>query len=282
MKKVVKIQRADIYQKVADKVNIYLDTNDYPKSFSYKDSEGIEHNISTSIEARSLKGNITRSIVKRNTMTVPYSVTFRGMQDQLRAELEDLKFSGKQFWDGELWVVVRLLATLNHRAIYETVKGARLGQEYLKEVSKLTDEVASWVTPIYGLPVMQPSYKMDITRVNTLMGKLSVQYFTDRLDTRSQSNSIAPNVIHSLDSTILFGAVDRGPENIGTIHDCFLVHPNNWRDIQDAFRESYVELMMAEPLKFIGHQIDKEQIIEVPNMATLDLNEVLKSKYIIS
>lgn len=72
MKKIRRIKRADIYQQVADKVNKYLDTGDYPKEYTFTTSDGITQTVSTEIEANSIKGGkIGRSLVKRNTMTVP-------------------------------------------------------------------------------------------------------------------------------------------------------------------------------------------------------------------
>lgn len=274
--------RADIYDKISKKVNQYLEEGDYPIEFEFKDAEGVERRVSTAIEAHSIVGKITRGLVKRNVMTFVYSVTFRGMQDQLRSELEDMKFAGNQFWEGEFWVVVRLIATLNHKAITELIHGGVLGQEYFKDCVKDLKEPACWTTPIYNFPIMQSSFKFETHRYKTFLGQLSVQYQTDKLDTRSQSNAIAPNIIHSLDSTILYGAVDRFKGDIGTIHDCFLVHPNNWKEIQRCFKESYIEIMEAKPLETIGKQLDPNGIVEVPWIGTLDLEDVRKATYIIS
>lgn len=274
--------REDIYNYVAKEVENLLEKEDYPKEFLFTTSDGEHKSINTEIEAKSLIGNITRSLVKRNVMTVPYSVTFRGMQDQLKSELDDLKFSNKSFWKGELWVVVRLLATLNYNAINNIVKAAQLGQNYLKDISKLLKETASWNTPIYNFPVYQPSYKVDTYRVYTLMGVLSVQYKTDKLDTRGQVNAIAPNVIHSIDATILYGAVERFPYDIGTVHDCFMVPANYWVEIQEAFKDSFIATMECNPLEYIGKQIDPEGIVEVPMIGTLDLEDIRNSLYIIS
>jgi len=275
--------RQDIYGKVADKVNSYLELGEYPQMIEFKDSEGAERIVSTIIEAESIKGKIKRAHVKKNVMTLPYNASFRGMQDQVRADFEDIKFNGDAFWKGEFWVVVRLLATLNSKGIYEIVKGAVKGQEYFKDCAKALKRPATWLTPIYNLPIMQPAYKTDTHIVQTLIGRLSVQYSTDELDRRSQVNAIAPNIIHSIDSTVLYGTVDKFKEtHIGTIHDCFLCHPNYWRDMQEAFKDAYIEIMESNPMEFIGRQLDPEGLIEIPMINTLNLKDVKNSKYIIS
>lgn len=89
--------RNDIYQQVADKVNHYLHTGDYPKSYEFNDKDGVDRVVTTTEEANSLAGKITRKLTKRNTMTLPYSVTLRGMYDQLREEFKDARIQGKIF-----------------------------------------------------------------------------------------------------------------------------------------------------------------------------------------
>lgn len=215
-------------------------------------------------------------------MTVPYSVTMRGMSDQLRDELDELKFKNKVFWQGDKWVVEKLLTILNHRAIYDTVQGARIGQEYFKEVVGLLDKPATWYTPIYHMPVFQPVFKTQSVIVRTLLGQLSIQQQTTTLNKRSQTSAIAPNIIHSLDSTILYGTVDRFPYDIGTIHDCFMVHPNHWKLIKKCYQDSFIELVESNPIQHIGNQIDKEGVIPLPVLGDLAVEDIRNAEYIIS
>lgn len=274
--------RNDIYQMVADKVNKYLSDGDYPHSIEYKDSEGKVSIINTTTEAKSLTGRITRNMVKRNTMTVPYSVTIRGMQDQIWDILDEAELSGKIFWKGDKWIVNKLMTALNHRAIYEVVKGARLGQEYLKDISNVLDEPALWYTPLYNFPVFQPAFKVKKTEVKTPIGSLRLNVFTDEINRRQQSNKIAPNFIHSLDSTLLAYVVDNIGVGIGVIHDCFLIHPNDGYKVQDNYRKGFVAIMECNPLEGIGQQLDPEGTVEQPERGTLNLDDVLKAQYIIS
>lgn len=280
---VVGDSRQDVYQKVADRVNEYLETGDYPKTYTFKDKEGVERTVSTKVEARSLLGKVTRKLTKRNTMTVPYSVTLRGMYDQLREEFSDAKLRGKIFWEGDEWVATKLLADLNYKAIYEVVKGARLGQDYLKEVGKSLSDYNSGIiykTPFYNFPVRQIAYRSKKKIVKTYFGRLVLRNPTDRIDSRAQVNGIAPNVIHSLDATLLYLTVEKADGPIGTNHDCFTVPANQAGNLLDNFRASYVELMESKPLEYIGQQLNPE--VEVPYIGTLDLEDVREAQYIIS
>lgn len=275
------IIRADIYQLVADKVNEYLEKGDYPKEYTFTTSDGITKTLPTYTEAMSLKGKVNRSLVKRNTMTVPYSVSRRGMFNQLSDEFYDLKMKNKAFWSGEEWICLKLLTDLNYKAIYETVVGAKEGQRIIKEAVQNSKEVAKWETPIYKFPVLQPSFKTDSIRVNTPLGVIQIYEDTDELDKRAQSNAIAPNVIHSLDSTLLYYVVDNFSGDIITVHDCFLIHPNKAEEVRYWYKKGMCELMNKDVLKDIVEQLSMESI-ELPTYGTLTEQDIMDSKYIIS
>lgn len=274
--------RPDIYKTVAGGVNNYLKQGEYPKSFEYKDKEGKTSFVTAYKEATSITGKVTRSIVKRPTMTVPYSVTMRGMSDQLWDVLDTHSTEGTEFWDGEKWIVNKLLTDLTHKSIYATVKGARIGQEYLVSLSKLVKKQAEWVTPLYSFPIKQTSLKTREKRVQTILGTLMINIEVPKLDTRKQSSSIAPNFIHSLDSEILKYCIDKMDKGIGVIHDCVIVHPNDGYQAQDKYREGYVKLMELHPLEHISKQLDPTGQLDVPSRGELNLKDVFKSRYIIS
>jgi len=149
-------ERSDLYQEVADSVNSKLLAKKYPPIISFIDKEGKDRSVSTKEEGNSLSGNFTRTMTKKNVMTVPYSVSMRGMQMQNFDTMNDMTLKGKDFWKGDSWIVNKLWTTLTHDSIYEIVKGARAGQEYLKEVARGLKEAALWHTPLYNLPVLQP------------------------------------------------------------------------------------------------------------------------------
>ena len=274
--------RNDVYQVVADKVTDKLVNGNYPKVLEYTDKEGVHHTQSTTVEATSLIGNVTRSLVKRNVMTVPYGVTTRGMSNQIWDMMDEATLKGKEFWKGSKWIVNKLITTLNQEAIYETVSGAQQGQEYLVSLSRLLDKPASWVSVLYNFPVRQTSLVLKEKRVKTVYGSLLLSVEEPKLNKRRQANSIAPNFIHNIDSTVLLYCVDNMKEQIGCIHDCFLVHPNEGDKIQQKYKEGFIAVMEADPLRNIQNQIDPEESIPFPTFGKLDLKEVRDSKYIIS
>jgi len=274
--------RSDLYQEVADRVEQKLTSGKYPPIVSFMDKEGVERTVSTKVEALSMVGNFTRSMTKKNVMTVPYSVSMRGMKMQNWEVMFDMKLQGKSFWEGDEWIVNYLWTTLTHEAIFEIVQGARAGQEYLKEVAGALKDVAKWYTPLYGLPIIQNSYKTETTRIQTIIGTLSIDEYTTEVKRQKQLASIAANYIHSIDATILMYTVEHAKGDIGTIHDCFLVHPNDGDDVVKNYKEGYVEVMRADPLKMFSEELDKEGKVEIPYVGDLNLDDVYDSEYIIS
>lgn len=283
--------REDIYQRVADKVNHFLEVGDYPKVLSFSTSDGKVHEESTVAMADSLKGKITRKLTKRNTMTQPYSVTKYGMYEQLKAELTEMEYNNKKFWVGDLWAVAKLLTDLNDRAIAEVVKGARVGQEYLKEVTAEVVKEGQWVfytTPLTGFPVLQKLHKTEAERITTPIGKLVIRKTINDLNPQKMVNGIAPNYIHSLDATLLAMTVlklkEDGCKDFHLIHDSYGVPVNQVVNLNKRVREAFIDLFLEDPLmKFIEQvhpEVDKRPQDVMIN--TLALSEVAESEYIFS
>ena len=274
--------RNDIYQMVANRVNQHLEKGNYSKWIEYTDKEGIVKSEYTDPVAKSMIGKVTRSIVKRNVMTVPYSVTRQGMSNQLWDVIEDAKLKRKEFWEGSPWIANKILTQLNHTAIYEIIDGAKKGQEYLVDISKLLDVPATWTGVLYDFPIRQTALSLKEKRVQTVYGTLLINVEYPKLNKRRQANSIAPNFVHNIDSTILLYCIENMEQQIGVIHDCFLVHPNDGNDIQSQYKEGFIKVMEADPLRNIQQQLDPEGYVDFPEYGTLDLEEVRNSKYIIS
>lgn len=285
---------ADIYKDVADVVERRLLSGDYPKEFTFTDAEGKFTEIKTNKEAEGLKGKVTRKLTKRNVMTQPYSVTQRGMYNQLRELFDEYEDNEEAFWKGEKWVTIKLLTHLNTQSIYEVVKGAIIGQEYIKELTSHFNNAKKpliWKTPLFGFPVIQAQVKRESTRVQSPLGQLKFSIFSDELDRKRQSSSIAPNLIHSLDATLMFLTVEQlakeGISSFSLIHDSFAVPCNAVPQLNKAVRDGYVELFMSAPLIEWYEQLQEQTTTELPHpdtvmLYTLNITDVWESDYIFS
>lgn len=283
--------REDIYQKVADRVNSYLEDGKYQKFFYYTDKAGVEHILDTVPMANSFKGKVSRSLVKRNVMTQPYSVTKRGMYDQIIGELTELENNNKKFWVGDMWAAAKLLSDLNDRAIQEIVNGAKVGQRYLKEVTQdlvSRGEHIAYKTPLTEFPVVQRIGNRKEERVETPIGRITIRTPTDTLDKLRMGNGIAPNFIHSLDAALLATTVlklaEKGCVNFHMIHDSYGVPIGHVENLNTLVRETFVDLFETDPLHSFVNTVNPSftQQPEEVMLNTLNLEEVIDSEYIFS
>lgn len=307
---VIGTKRNDIYGMVATEANKRLIDRKYERYITYKNANGEEDTVDLRIVGDSLAGKINRSISKRNTMTQPYSVTLRGMQDQLKAgkgsfgEIED---KGGKFWKGELWQVSRLMAGIHQDSIDEVVKGAKKGKEFIKYITGLCasrNKGLAYTTKI-GFPVYQKNLKTKSCQIashiwtpNKGMQKVKfrVNKQVGKVNTHSQKNSSAPNFIHSLDSTLLHIVVRRcwarGVRSFALIHDSYSCHPNDIDILNTEIREAYIEIFSEDVLynwaievltnaDFTYEEIAKVfSEIDDPMINTLDINKVRDAVHI--
>lgn len=280
--------REDVYGDVADVGNQLLIDNQYQKELRFTTSDGNEKTVNTELEASSLKGNITRKLTKRNVMTTPYSVTSRGMFDQVKDLLTEDELNGNIWWKGDKWVVAKVLADINTRAISQVVEGAIKGQKYIKQITQTIaskDEYLRWSSPIFNLPMLQRVPKETKQRIETPFGKLVYYKETDGINKAKMLSSIAPNFIHNLDATLMYLTVEKcmkeGVQDFWLIHDSYGVLPNDVGSLNKNVREAYVELFSQDVLKDwveqLGLEFDENVMIN-----TLNLNDVLESEYIFS
>jgi len=287
------VKPADVYTDVAIVVEGYLEAGDYPTKLSFTTRDGERKTESTIKEANDLQGNVTRKLTKRNIMTTPYSVTKRGMYDQVRELLDEMESDDKVFWRGDKWIVAKLLVELNSKAISEVVSGASNGQLFIKDIvfsyyQDKTEAPLIWTTPFFNFPVVQWKVRNKEQRIKTCLGNLALRAPTTKINKQQMYNGIAPNFVHSLDATLLYltaeKMVEQGVSSFMFIHDSFGVPANDVHKLNTAVREAFVELFEAEPLKTWVEQIEPTRVNEVAGIMidTLDLEEVRKSTYIFS
>ena len=280
--------REDIYQDVADVGNQLLADGEYVQQINFTDKAGEMRSLTTEKEARGLQGKITRTLTKRNVMTTPYSVTKRGMYEQVKELLDDDELNGNVWWKGDKWVVAKLIADVNERAIGKVVKGAIVGQQYIKDI---TANIASenkylrWLSPVFKLPMIQRIPKEKVSRIRTPFGKLLFYTPTKDINKAKMLSSIAPNFIHQLDAVLMYLTVQKcmeyGVRSYWLIHDSYGVLPNDVPDLAYNVREAYIELfsinILEEWTEQLGVEFDADIMIN-----TLDLDEVRESEYIFS
>jgi hypothetical protein len=112
----------------------------------------------------------------------------------------------------------------------------------------------TWLTPL-GLPVCQDRFVVSDSTLNARAAGQKISIGTKRLEEivspRGQEDALLPNLIHSLDATHLGMTINsahkNGIEEIGTIHDCLLCHPNDAARLASVVQGTFARLYRAKP-----------------------------------
>tara|TARA_R100001463_G_scaffold132359_1_gene192970 strand:+ start:2217 stop:4553 length:2337 start_codon:yes stop_codon:yes gene_type:complete len=242
---------SDAYKAVANKVNEHI-----PKEW------GIE---------------MTRSRVKRVVMTIPYNARTKSNRTYIREALEK---EGVTFEPAQLTEIVRL----TRQAMEEIVPGPMQVMNWLnKEIGgaiRRGQPHIEWTTPS-GFKVKQDLRKINTERVQAhLMGKIELMIGTSmgEPDRNHHKNAGAPNLIHSVDASILhIGLKDfSGPFTV--IHDSVLCLANQMDEMNKSVRAAYAKCFTDHsPLHDLAESINAET--EPPMVYTFDPATVTESDY---
>jgi len=239
-------------------------------------------------KAVKLDGQLTRAIVKRPVMTLPYGVTQSGMRAQV---LEELKGVGLDDWE-----LASYLSKLLWECIGEVVIAARAAMDWLRDASRVAssaDLPVGWTTPA-GFPVLQDYRATDGIEIRPHVAgkrlKLTVAVEGLKLNRRRQTLGISPNFIHSCDASHMMLTTNLATANgitaFAMIHDSFGTHAGNTSILAAALRQAFVDQYQLDVLADFKQQLEEqlppevaEQLPPLPPTGDLDLNLVLESRY---
>ena len=242
------------------------------------------------------KGKISRKLVKRQVMTLPYGSTEYGMRDQLKEELKSQKDEGNDILkidDQKLeWKVVMYLTKLIWQSINETLQGSVVAMDWLKGIAKTANKEGlglTWTTPV-GFPVSQFYKKTELKRIDTTFQKIKIQrkYHprVSQIDGRKQVSAVSPNVVHSLDASHMMSTVNRcldlGIQDFSMVHDSFAVHLGHVQTLSEQLRLTFIEQYRGDFARSLQQQFEetlKIQLPEVPPRGDLDITRVMESDY---
>ena len=120
--------------------------------------------------------------------------------------------------------------------------------------------------------------------------KLSISSLTDKIDGRKTQQSICPNLIHQLDSSVLSLAVvkasERGVDTFSLIHDSFgTLSPDSDKmslALREAFCEIYSQDVLANwaiEMKQMLSEKNQKKFPPIPAKGNLVLEDVKKSVF---
>ena len=294
---------ADVYQLVANKVLEQVESdilNGTEDELKHTD-EGVAYvkHGTKALAKQWLDFGITRKVTKRSVMTLAYGSKEYGFKEQLMEDIiRPAKQSGKPFpFQGDGYQGAQYMAKAIWQSVNKVLVKAGEAMKWLQHAASLaaSEELpVRWTTPV-GFPVMQAYADLEKRKVKTAInGKLV--YLTmyaekDKLDRRKQSSGIAPNFVHSCDAAHMMLTVVRakqaGIDNFAMIHDSFGTTAGDveklYHTVREAFTEMYDEIEVLESFRDeIKQQLGEknlEKLEELPSRGTLDLSEVVNSRY---
>ena len=225
-----------------------------------------------------LRKSWDRKKVKRTVMTIPYNAKPFSNRSYIKAALEE---SGVEIDKDDLTIVVAAV----RQAMNEVVPGPMAVMKWIEtEVAKAIKNGKTylrWVTPS-GFEVNQKLMKKKVETIDLkLLGRCRLNVATedgDQVDKNRHKAATAPNLIHSLDASLLHLSVQRFDAPIALIHDSVLTRATDMSLLAIIVRETYMHLFAERDyLTEFAQQIGAES--EPPIIDDLKPESVIDSTY---
>ena len=225
-----------------------------------------------------VKPHMDRKTVKRVVMTVPYNAKPFSNRGYIR---EALKEKGVEVEKDDLTETVKAVRAAMDRivpgpmAVMSWIE-SEVGNAIDRGLKKLT-----WVTPS-GFTVTQRLMKHEVQNVELqLLGRCKIKVstgYSNQVDKNHHKNATAPNLIHSLDASLLHLSALRFDAPISLIHDSVLCRATDMSVLSAIVRETYMHLFAEHDyLTSFAQQIGAET--DPPMIDDLEPASVIESTY---
>lgn len=233
--------------------------------------------------------SLSRDLVKRSVMTLPYGSTRFSCADFIYSEYM-AKHKAPEFAKVEYGEAARWLSVPVWDAIGNVVVKARAAMAWLQEASDEMIEAGieeiHWRSPS-GFMVRQVYGKEEFVQVKTKLAggvriRPQMRFESEEPCKRQHRNGIAPNFIHSHDAAhmqlLICAADDEGLGHLAFIHDDYGTTADGTETLHRLIRETFV--WMYEQGCPLNQFRDLWSITApVPERGNLDLRVVLQSTY---
>jgi len=218
-----------------------------------------------------------RKCVKRTVMTIPYNAKPFSNRSYIK---DALKEKGVEIEKEDLTITVQAV----REAMGKIVPGPMAVMKWIEtEVSKAIKRGATdleWVTPS-GFVVNQHIMLKEKKNIKLqLLGECQLKIAVDKtkVDLHRHKAATAPNLIHSLDASLLHLGITRFNKPIALIHDSVLTRAVDMDELSAIIRETYMHLFAERDyLKDFASQIGAET--EPPIIGDLKPESVINSTY---
>lgn len=225
-----------------------------------------------------LQPHFDRKKTKRCVMTIPYNAKPFSNRQYVREAFKDVDIELEK---DELTQVVKAIIDAMNTVVPGPMSVMKWIEKEVAAAIKRGAEYLEWVTPS-GFVVHQKLNKKRLEVLNLqLLGRCKITVATDdtdEVDLNHHKNATAPNLIHSLDASLLHLSTLRFDAPIALIHDSVLCRATDMSILSTLVRETYMHLFAEHDyLKDFAAQIGAES--EPPIIGDLEPESVIESTY---
>jgi DNA-directed RNA polymerase len=243
-----------------------------------QDAYKVVSEVATPNCPKSIQSYMDRKVVKRVVMTVPYNAKPYSNRGYIRDALAE---KGVEISKEDLTDTVKAV----RNAMDVVVPGPMAVMSWIEQevttAIKNGKDFLEWTTPS-GFVVHQKLNKKELVSLELqLLGRCKMQVAvgdTDEVDLLHHKNATAPNLIHSLDASLLHLSVPRFDAPIALIHDSVLCRATDMSSLSSIVRETYMHLFAEHDyLTDFASQIGAES--KPPIIGNLEPESVIESTY---
>jgi DNA-directed RNA polymerase len=218
-----------------------------------------------------------RKKTKRCVMTIPYNAKPFSNRQYIRDAFHDIDIDVE---NEELTQIVHAVRTAMEEVVPGPMKVMRwIETEVANAIKRGTDQLI-WVTPS-GFRVTQRLMKMKTKILELkLLGRVQVRIADGEkgVDLQHHKNATAPNLIHSLDASLLHICATQFHAPISLIHDSVLCRATDMNLLSHLVRDTYMHLFAEHDfLTDFAQAIGAES--EPPIIGDLQPSSVIESLY---
>ena len=226
----------------------------------------------------SIRPYMDRKTVKRVVMTVPYNAKPYSNRGYIRKALKD---KGVEIEKEDLTTTVKAVRDAMNVVVPGPMAVMTWIEGEVAEAIKRGATELTWTTPS-GFVVTQKLMKKQVEEIKLqLLGRCKIALSvgdTDKVDLAHHKNATAPNLIHSLDASLLHLSALRFDAPIALIHDSVLCRATDMSTLSTLVRETYMHLFAEHDyLTDFKHQIGAET--DPPIVGDLEPESVIESTY---
>ena len=225
-----------------------------------------------------LRPDWDRKCTKRTVMTIPYNAKPFSNRSYIR---EALKEKGIEIEKEELTQTVKAVRAAMDLIVPGPMRVMKWIESEVSNAIKRGAKELEWVTPS-GFIVSQQIFKKEYERITLqVLGQCNMRVSTGdsaEVDKTRHKAATAPNLIHSLDASLLcLSALDFN-HPIALIHDSVLCRATDMTELSRIVREKYMHLFAEHDyLTDFANQIGAET--KPPIIGDLKPSEVIESTY---